>query len=213
MPKGQCPFECAQPKSQEQQKTLLFLQVLPPLPTGLLAQGVRVCALPCARDEATGKRRRKAEKTICLSVFTTHGPLYTISLLGTGPGPSVKSGGVWSYKEALGPHQRRGRGSSKAEIRCISLWCFPVFSGGLWPHLRQTLELVWLPWSPRPVPQIWGTVRGNWGCSPTSAKRLLVTFPLHVFFPGLAINSRGDSGVCWQSCKPWFTSPAEDLSV
>lgn len=213
MPKGQLPFECAQPMSQEHKKTLLFLQVLLPLPTGLLAQGGRVCALPCARDEATGKRRRTAEKTIWLSVFTTHEPLYTISLLGTGPGLPVKSGGMWSYKEAPGPYQRRERSSSKAEIRCISPWCSPVFSGGLWPHLKQTMELVWRPWSPRPVPQIRGTVRGNWSCSPTSAKRLLVTFPLYLFFPGLAINSRGDSEVRWQGCKCWSTSAAEDLSV
>lgn len=148
MPRGPWTVACAQPVSREHQKTLLFLQLLPSLPTGLLAQGGSGCASQCARDETTGKRRRKAEKTSWLSAFTTHECLHTISLLGTDPGLPVKSGGMWSYEEARGPPQRRERGSSEAEIGCISPWCSPIFSGGLWPHLRPPLEWVWLPGSP-----------------------------------------------------------------
>lgn len=148
MPKRPWSVGRAQLMSQEHQKTLLFLQLLPPLPTGLLTQGGRGCS-QCARDEATGKRRRKAEETSWLSAFTTHEPLHAIPLLGTDPGLPVKSGGMWSY-EVLGPSQRRERGSSKAEGSCISPRCSPIFSGGLWPHLRPPLEWVWLPGSSGP---------------------------------------------------------------
>jgi len=75
--------------SQESQKTLLFLQLLLPLPTGLLAQGGRGCASQSARDETTEKRRRKVEKTCWLSAFT-HESLYAVSLLGADTGLPVK---------------------------------------------------------------------------------------------------------------------------
>ena len=197
MPKGPWSVRCAQPVSREHQKTLLFLQLLPPLPTGLLAQGGRGCASQCARDEATGKRRRKAEKTIWLSAFTTREPLRAISLLGTDPGLPVKTGGMWSYEEVLGPSKKE----RKRLLRSRNLLYFPsvlsyllrwtVASSQATPGVSLASRV------PRPMPQLWGMVKGNWSCSPTSAKRPLVTFSLRLFFPGLAISNEGDSAVCW----------------